>query len=221
MNKILAIETSSDACSVAVTDGISDYSFHEVMPRQHSEELLGIIDNLLNSASMSIKNLDAVAIGCGPGSFTGVRLACSTAQAIVYSQNTNGIVVSSLEILASRINRSESKENIISLVDANMGRLYVGQYSYSGDNLKNTELRSIDIDAFNPLDYDEHTFFVGEGCKLVLDQIKSVSNLISCEHPSALELLNIAKERLENNEIVAPEKILPIYLNAESEWSKS
>ena len=70
-------------------------------------------------------------------------------------------------------------------------------------------------------DYDENTFFAGEGCKLVLDSIKSVSNLISYEHPSALELLNIAKDRLTNNETVTSEKILPVYLTEESEWSKS
>jgi len=221
LTRILAIETSSDTCSVAVTDGLSDYTFHELMPRQHSEELLGVIDGLLKSASLSIENLDAVAVGCGPGSFTGIRLACSTAQAIAYSQNIDGIVVSSMEILASEINRTESRENIVSIVDANMGRLYIGQYNYSGGSLRSSELRSINLDAFNPHDYDEHTFFVGEGCKLVLDSIKSASNLISYEHPSALELLNIAKERLKNNETVTSEKILPVYLTEESEWSKS
>tara|TARA_B100001029_G_scaffold31396_1_gene23443 strand:- start:144 stop:746 length:603 start_codon:yes stop_codon:yes gene_type:complete len=200
---------------------LSDYTFHELIPRQHSEELLGVIGSLLKSASLSIKNLDAVAVGCGPGSFTGIRLACSTAQAIVYSQNIDGIVVSSMEILASEINRTESRENVVSIVDANMGRLYIGKYNYSGGSLKSSELRSINTDAFNPHDYDEHTFFVGEGCKLVLDSIKSVSNLISYEHPSAMELLNIAKERLKNNETVTSEKILPVYLTEESEWSKS
>ncbi len=77
------------------------------------------------------------------------------------------------------------------------------------------------MDAFNPRDYNEHTFFAGEGCKLVVDSIKSVSNLISYQHPSALELLNIAKERLKNNEIVTSEKILPVYLTEESKWIKS
>ena len=221
MTRILAIDTSSDTCSVALTDGLSVHAFHELMPRQHSEELLGVIEDLLKSASLSIENLDAIAVGCGPGSFTGIRLACSTAQAIAYSQNIDGIVVSSMEILASKVNRTESRENIVSIVDANMARLYIGKYNYSGESLRSSELRSINVDAFNPHDYDENTFFAGEGCKLVLDSIKSVSNLISYEHPSALELLNIAKDRLTNNETVTSEKILPVYLTEESEWSKS
>ena len=221
MTKILAIETSSDACSVAVTDGHSDYSFHELMPRQHTESLLSVIDDLLNSASLDIKSLDVVAVGCGPGSFTGIRLACSTAQGISISQNIRGIVVPSLHLLASRINRSESAKKIVSIVDANMDRLYLGEYSYSGELLKNSELTSIPRNAFNPSKYDEETFFVGEGCKLVLDSIQKVSSQISFELPSALELLYIAREKYASEDTVISEKILPIYLTEESNWVKS
>ena len=221
MTNILAIETSSDACSVAVTDGQVDYSFHELMPRQHTEALLRVIDNLLNSASLSIHNIDAVAVGCGPGSFTGIRLACSTAQGISFSQNIRGIVVPSLDILASSVNRLKSVEKIVSIVDANMGRLYIGKYTYTGKLLKNAELTSIPTDEFNPDNYDEETFFVGEGCELVLDSIKKVSSLISFELPSALELLHIAKEKHSRKDTVTSEKILPLYLTEDSNWVKS
>ena len=76
MTRILAIETSSDACSVAIYDGEVDYSFHELMPRQHTEALIEILDDLLNSASLDVEDLDAIAVGCGRGSFTVIRLAC-------------------------------------------------------------------------------------------------------------------------------------------------
>ena len=221
MTRILAIETSSDACSVAICDGEVDYSFHELMPRQHTEELLGVIYELLNSASLSIDNLDAVAVGCGPGSFTGIRLACSTAQGITFSNNIRGIIVPSLDILASRVNRLESAEKIASIVDANMDRLYIGKYTYSGKLLQNSELTSIPRDNFNPDIYDEETFFVGEGCRLVLDLIKTVSNQIRFELPSALELLHIAKVKYEKNDTVISEQILPTYLTEESNWVKS
>jgi len=220
LTRILAIETSSDACSVAISDGEVDYSFHELMPRQHTEALIGVIDNLLNSASLDIKDLDAIAVGCGPGSFTGIRLACSTAQGISISQNIRGIVVPSLDILASSINRTKSVEKIVSIVDANMGRLYLAEYNYSGQLLKNSEIRSITRDAFNPGKYNKETFFIGEGCRLVLDSIKEVSNLISFELPSALELLYIAKEKHSRKDTVVSEQILPLYLTEESNWVK-
>ena len=220
MTRILAIETSSDACSVAISNGEADYSFHELMPRQHTEALIGVIDDLLNSASLDIKDLDAIAVGCGPGSFTGIRLACSTAQGISISQNIRGIVVPSLDILASSINRTKSVEKIVSIVDANMGRLYLAEYNYSGQLLKNSEIRSITRDAFNPGKYNKETFFIGEGCRLVLDSIKEVSNLISFELPSALELLYIAKDKHSRKDTVASEQILPLYLTEESNWVK-
>jgi len=221
LTRILAIETSSDACSVAISNGEADYSFHELMPRQHTEALIGVIDDLLNSASLDTKDLDAVAVGCGPGSFTGIRLACSTAQGISISQNIRGIVVPSLDILASSINRMESAEKIVSIVDANMGRLYLAEYNYSGQLLKNSELTSITRNAFNPEKYDKETFFIGGGCRLVLDSIKEVSSLISFELPSALELLYMAKEKHSRKDTVASEQILPLYLTEESNWVKS
>ena len=221
MTRILAIETSSDACSVAISDGEVNYSFHELMPRQHTEALIGVIDDLLNSASLDIKDLDAVAVGCGPGSFTGIRLACSTAQGISISQNIRGIVIPSLDILASSINRIKSAEKIVSIVDANMGRLFLAEYNYSDQLLKNSELTCITRNAFNTKKYDKETFFIGEGCRLVLDSIKEVSSLISFELPSALELLYMAKEKHSQKETVTSEKILPLYLTEESNWVKS
>ena len=221
MTKILAIETSSDACSVAISDGELDYSFHELMPKQHTEALIGVIDELLNSASLDIEDIEAVAVGCGPGSFTGIRLACSTAQGISISQNIRGIVVPSLDILASSLNRTQSAEKIVTIINANMDRLYLAEYNYSGRILKNSEIVSIPISAFNQKKYDKETFFVGAGCRLVLDSLKKVSSKISFELPSALELLQMAKEKHLSKDTVAPEQILPLYLTEESNWVKS
>ena len=221
MTKILAIETSSDACSVAISDGELDYSFHELMPKQHTEALIGVIDELLNSASLDIEDIEAVAVGCGPGSFTGIRLACSTAQGISISQNIRGIVVPSLDILASSLNRTQSAEKIVTIINANMDRLYLAEYNYSGRILKNSEIVSIPISAFNQKKYDKETFFIGEGCRLVLDSINKVSSQISFELPSALELLQMAKEKHASEDTVTSEQILPLYLTEESNWVKS
>ena len=221
MTKILAIETSSDACSVAISDGELDYSFHELMPKQHTEALIGVIDELLNSASLDIEDIEAVAVGCGPGSFTGIRLACSTAQGISISQNIRGIVVPSLDILASSLNRTQSAEKIVTIINANMDRLYLAEYNYSGRILKNSEIASIPISAFNQKKYDKETFFIGEGGRLVLDSINKVSSQISFELPSALELLQMAKEKHASEDTVTSEQILPLYLTEESNWVKS
>ena len=146
---------------------------------------------------------------------------CIRDRGISISQNIRGIVIPSLDILASSINRIKSAEKIVSIVDANMGRLFLAEYNYSDQLLKNSELTSITRNAFNPEKYDKETFFIGEGCRLVLDSIKEVSSLISFELPSALELLYIAKEKYLQEETVTSEQILPLYLTEESNWVKS
>ena len=74
MTKLLAIETSSDACSIVVSVEGRVSSFHEVIPQQHSKKIIGILKKLMLSAGLNFHELDAIAIGCGPGSFTGIRL---------------------------------------------------------------------------------------------------------------------------------------------------
>mgnify|MGYP003325170974 CR=1 FL=1 len=107
MTRILAIETSSDACSVAISDGEVNYSFHELMPRQHTEALIGVIDDLLNSASLDIKDLDAVAVGCGPGSFTGLRIAMAAAKGLAITHTIPLIGISCFEAVAQRVNQGD------------------------------------------------------------------------------------------------------------------
>ena len=105
MPNILAIETSSDVCSLALSSGKESVTFHELIPQQHSEKLLGIIQELMNKLNLSYQDLDVVATGCGPGSFTGTRLACSVTQGLSYSVGIPAISVSSMQIIAQGINR--------------------------------------------------------------------------------------------------------------------
>ena len=87
MPNILAIETSSDACSLALLSNGKEFYFHEIIPKQHTERLLKEIKNILECADTKLSKLDAIGVGCGPGSFTGIRLACSTAQGLAFSNN--------------------------------------------------------------------------------------------------------------------------------------
>ena len=221
MTNILAIETSSDACSVAVSNGKTDYYFHEIIPKQHTERLLEVIDNLFKTSSIKTEDLNLVAVGNGPGSFTGIRLACSTAQGIALSQNIKGVCISSLELLAYKMFKNHSAKRVVSIVDAHMGKIYLGEFSFIGSEIDNKNLSAVQIESFNPVKYDESTYFVGPGCELVEQSISSVSKHIYSDLPSAEELLELAKEKHEKKEIVIPEQLLPLYLSEESNWTKS
>ena len=100
MTNILALETSTDICSVSIRKGVDVFNFHESLPRQHTENLLSVISALLKESKLGFKDLDAIAVGVGPGSYTGVRLSCAVAQGIAFSHDIKGLILSSLELIA-------------------------------------------------------------------------------------------------------------------------
>lgn len=221
MANILAIETSSDACSVSLSFDDNNFHFHEILPKQHTERLLIEIKTLLNLAKAQLENLDAIAVGCGPGSFTGIRLACSIAQGLAFSNDLKTIQISSLEVLAKNINTKLGAERIVSIVDARMKQLYVGEFSYSKEGLISSDIFVLPVKAFKVSGYEENTFFVGDGCDLVLEELNKISPNISLTLPSAEDLLSIAIEKYKNNELLEPAELLPIYLFGEEQWKKA
>ena len=221
MANILAIETSSDACSVSLSFDNYEYHFHEILPKQHTERLLIEIKLLLKQASAELQDLDAIAVGCGPGSFTGIRLACSIAQGLAFSNNLKTIQISSLEVLAKNINTKLGAGPIVSIVDARMQQLYIGEFSYSKEGLVSSDIFVLPVEEFNSSVYEENTFFVGDGCDLVRKELSEISTNIFLNLPLAEDLLSIAKDKYANNELLEPAELLPTYLFGEDQWKKA
>ena len=180
MANILAIETSSDACSLSLSFNDDDFHFHKFLPKQHTERLLIEIKALLELANAQLQDLNAIAVGCGPGSFTGIRLACSIAQGLAFSNDLKTIQVSSLEVLARNINTQLGADRIVSIVDARMQQLYVGEFLYSKDALVTSDTFVIPVEEFKLSAYEENTFFVGDGCDLIEKGLKEISKNIFC-----------------------------------------
>ena len=221
MANILAIETSSDACSLSLSFNDDDFHFHKILPKQHTERLLIEIKALLELANAQLQDLNAIAVGCGPGSFTGIRLACSIAQGLAFSNDLKTIQVSSLEVLARNINTQLGADRIVSIVDARMQQLYVGEFLYSKDALVTSDTFVIPVEEFKLSAYEENTFFVGDGCDLIENRLKETSKNIFFNLPMASDLLSIAKDKYINNELLEPAELLPIYLFGEDQWKKA
>lgn len=126
--KLLAIDTSTDACSVALSfDGQFIEKF-EIIPRAHTRLLLTLIDDLLKEAGIALADLDAFAFGRGPGSFTGIRIACSVIQAFSFGTNKPVVPVSTLQALAQGAARTDKATAVFASLDARMGSRYWGLF---------------------------------------------------------------------------------------------
>lgn len=117
MTNILCIETSGSHCSLALAVGESVYSRDEQLQRTHNEHLLALLDGLLQQAQVTPRQLDVVAFGCGPGSFTGVRIAAAAAQALALASDAPVVSVPSTLawILAAQLREPELKGCVCSI----------------------------------------------------------------------------------------------------------
>lgn len=130
---LLAIETATESCSAALLVGERLLERSELAPRRHAELLLPMCEALLAEAGLRRADLDALAVGCGPGAFTGVRLAVSAAQGIALALGLPVVPVSSLAALAMQAPRNGAE--VLAVIDARMGEVYAGAFRRDDDGL--------------------------------------------------------------------------------------
>ncbi len=122
--KILALETSTEYCSVALWQDGAVSERCELVGQKHSEVLMAMLDALLQDAGITMQQVDGIAFGKGPGSFTGVRIACGVTQGLALGANLNVVGVCTLQAVAE----TSSHEKVIAALDARMGELYLAAY---------------------------------------------------------------------------------------------
>jgi tRNA threonylcarbamoyladenosine biosynthesis protein TsaB len=123
---LLAIETATESCSVALVHGDMVIERSEIAPRKHAERVLPMADELLAEAGLGRHALDGIAVGRGPGAFTGVRLAVSLAQGMALALDLPVVTVSALAALA--LEAPDDDAAILAVIDARMGELYAASY---------------------------------------------------------------------------------------------
>lgn len=134
-SSILAIETCSEICSVALFYKGSQLQNISTEPRGHADSILPMIHQLLKKADVSLKQLDAIAFTRGPGAFTGVRIGTSVAQGLSVATDLPLIAVSSLAVLAQGSYRETGNDHCLAALDARMSEVYFGLYSLNDDGL--------------------------------------------------------------------------------------
>ncbi|PPU76879.1 MULTISPECIES: tRNA (adenosine(37)-N6)-threonylcarbamoyltransferase complex dimerization subunit type 1 TsaB [Xanthomonas] len=214
--KVLAFETSTEACSVALhVDGRVIERF-ELAPRRHAELALPWADALLADAGIARRQLDAIAVARGPGAFTGVRLAIGIAQGIALALDLPVLAVSTLQVLALRAPAEAT--HVLACIDARMGEVYAGVFARSGDTLLELVPEMVCApDALAVPDTAARMAGVGTGFAAAdaLLQQRFATRLTSVDAtglPRAADLLTLAVPALQRGEGVAPERVEPAYL---------
>ena len=133
---LLSLDTSTEACSAALSMGGRITERYELAPRRHAELILPMVDGLLREAGVTLRDLDALAFGRGPGAFTGVRIAAGVIQGLAFGAEKPVVPVSSLAALAQGVASGRPAHTLImSAFDARMGEVYWGVYRVGEDGL--------------------------------------------------------------------------------------
>lgn len=214
--KLLAIETSSDACSVAVQAGEDVIDEHVVGEREHTSILVPMIGKLLQEAGLRTSDLDAVVLGNGPGSFIGMRIGASVAQGICYGADCKLLPVSSLAAVAAEAIDSHGAENVLVAQDARMHEVYIGRYRRDGDGLPIACAAEeiCTIGHIKGLD----TRYVAAGaawCKfpeLLAQNQDWIEKLVAINVPRARYLLGCGADAFRKKRAIDPEKLAPLYI---------
>ena len=216
---LLAIETATEACSVALIHGDQVIARSEIAPRRHTELVLPMADALLAEAGLSRHALDAVAVGRGPGAFTGVRLGISLAQGMALALDVPVITVSSLAALALEAPEApEDDEAILAVIDARMGEVYAASYRRDGDGglVALDEERVCTPEALL-LPEAPHWHVVGSGwatyAQVLGERLTGALRSASGNrYPQARHVAELAAIEFAAGRASAPEHALPVYL---------
>jgi len=213
---LLAIETATESCSAAALAGERLVARSELAPRRHGELLLSMCEQVLAEAGLRRHDLDAIAVGCGPGAFTGVRLAISAAQGIALALDIPIVPVSSLAALAMQVPANGAP--ILAVIDARMGEIYAGQFRRSEDG----SLEAIAAETVGPANAVQ---LVGDGARNVIGSgWASYRDPLGARlgaapvwedgerYPQAIDVVRLALPLARAGRGVVAELALPVYL---------
>jgi tRNA threonylcarbamoyladenosine biosynthesis protein TsaB len=214
---ILAIDTSTTACTIALKHAGKIFSYHQDLPRKQSEQLLVQVDAVLKQANIGLDAVDLFACGVGPGSFMGCRLAVGVIQGLAFATRRPVVGVSTLQVLAQTAYEELQFESVFSAWDARMGKVYMGLYQLDTAGL----MRPLQPDAmFDPAELaviDQGRWSaVGNAWQVYKDEINQplLSSFCGCNttlFPQARSMFQLV-ESISEDDYLQPHQLAPVYL---------
>ena len=213
---LLAIETATEACSVALwCDGVLRERF-EVAPRRHTELVLPWADAVLAEAGIAKTQIDVIACGRGPGAFTGVRLAVALTQGLALALDRPVVAVSTLAALAFAANAAPG-EAVLAAIDARMGEVYLAAFEREPEDVRLLGSEHLLRPVAASPDPSRRWIGVGTGFDAEQGALRTalgstVARVDAAALPHAAAVARLAVQAYARGEIVAPERLEPAYL---------
>ncbi|ABI56542.1 tRNA (adenosine(37)-N6)-threonylcarbamoyltransferase complex dimerization subunit type 1 TsaB [Alkalilimnicola ehrlichii MLHE-1] len=218
VQRILALDTATEACSAALAVGDAVLADSVISPRGHTARVLPMVKALLAEAGISLAALDGLAWGCGPGSFTGLRIGTSVVQGLALSHDLPVAPVSNLEMLAQGGWRAVGAARVVAALDARMGEVYWAGYEIGEDGLMHPVARArvCAPEATPCVVRGEGWWGVGRGWGAYGDALARQQGELAGTLPEAVPLardaLARARQVLRDGEGVSAEQAQPVYL---------
>ncbi|SCY11629.1 MULTISPECIES: tRNA (adenosine(37)-N6)-threonylcarbamoyltransferase complex dimerization subunit type 1 TsaB [unclassified Pseudomonas] len=223
MSTLLALDTATEACSVALLHNGKVTSHYEVIPRLHAQKLLPMIQRLLSDAGTTLQAVDAIAFGRGPGAFTGVRIAIGVVQGLAFALERPVLPVSNLAVLAQRAMREHGARQVAAAIDARMDEVYWGCYRETDG-----EMRLVGSEAVLPPEAaalpsgaDGDWFGAGTGWGYGERIAVSLTGQDATLLPHAEDLLALARFAWARGEAIPADDAQPVYLRDKVATPKS
>lgn len=222
---VIAIESSTERCSVALRCGDDYQQRIGDRPREHTEQILSMMESLLAEAGLRRQQIDQVAFGQGPGSFTGVRVACSVAQGLGYALNIPVLPVSSLAALAqsaiAQLTDTQTDRRVIAVQDARLAEIYLGVYEFDGAGSLTSASEERVIPPNSIADYfdlDGNDWLAaGNGWQVYQTELATiletrVATQLPASWPDALAVLALSRSTTYCDRAVSADQAQPVYL---------
>lgn len=230
---LLALDTATEACSVALLRGGEKTHLAQFAQREHTKHILPMVDEILAQAGITLRQVDALVFGRGPGSFTGVRIGAGIAQGLAFGAELPVIPVSNLAAMAQAAYVQYQAENVLTAIDARMNEVYFAQWqaqkvrSDFGEFLDWQPVIAEQVCSPSKAieqvvqQHRENAVLVGTGWAAYPElNDANLGKATEITLPSALYMLDLALPKWFAGETISPLEIEPIYLRNEVTWKK-
>nr|WP_315245187.1 tRNA (adenosine(37)-N6)-threonylcarbamoyltransferase complex dimerization subunit type 1 TsaB [uncultured Albidiferax sp.] len=207
---LLAFDTSTDTLSIAATDGVQVWQHAGPGGAQASSTLIPAILGLLEQAGLRLDQLQAIAFGSGPGSFTGLRTACSVAQGLAFGANVPVLPIDTLMAVAEEARHQHGVQSVQAMLDARMDEVYTGFYRYQDGQWTQRD----DFQLLRPehLHLEAGWAQAGNPFTVYVGRIPASSGLRIPALPTATAMLRLAPALLAAGAAVPADQALPRYI---------